>query len=144
MESGSAELTVSIYSPEKKLLEEPAVSVGLPGKKGNFTVLRGHANIVAELEAGIVRVQTGEREEIYVVDSGFAEVKQNEVIVLVEGATDPKDLDATKERAALDEALNRTTENQVQYAKKQHDIALRRVRARVAGRSQNSENREQR
>lgn len=132
MESGNAELTVSIYSPEKKLLEEPAVSVGLPGKKGNFTVLRGHANLVAELEAGIVHVQTGSRDELYVVDSGFAEVKNNQVIVLVEGATDPKDLDAAQERAALEEALSRATENPVQYAKKQHDISLRRVRARVA------------
>ena len=132
METAGAELTVSIYSPEKKLLEEPAVSVGLPGKKGSFTVLKGHANLVAELEAGVVHVQTGQRDEIYIVDSGFAEVKNNQVIVLVEGATEPKNLDAAKERAALDEALNRATENQVQYAKKQHDIALRRVRARVA------------
>ena len=132
MENEKAELTVSIYSPERKLLEEPAVSVGLPGRKGAFTVLRGHANLVAELEAGIVHVQTGNREELYVVDSGFAEVKNNKVIVLVEGATDPKDLNADKERAALEEALNRSTENQVQYAKKQHDISLRRVRARVA------------
>lgn len=132
METANEELTVSIYSPERMLLEEAAVSVGLPGKKGSFTVLRGHANLVAELEAGIVHVQTGSREELYVVDSGFAEVKNNKVIVLVEGATDPKDLNAEKERAALDEALNRTTENQVQYAKKQHDISLRRVRARVA------------
>lgn len=132
METANEELTVSIYSPEKKLLEESAISVGLPGKKGSFTVLRGHANLVAELEAGIVHVQTGSREELYVVDSGFAEVKNNKVIVLVEGATDPKDLNAEKERAALDEALNRATENQVQYAKKQHDISLRRVRARVA------------
>lgn len=132
MEAAGAELTVSIYSPEKKLLEEPAVSVGLPGKKGSFTVLKGHANLVAELEAGVVHVQTGERDEIYIVDSGFAEVKNNQVIVLVEGATEPKNLDAAKERAALDEALNRVTENPVQYAKKQHDIALRRVRARVA------------
>lgn len=132
MQQESAQLTVSIYSPERKLLEEPAVSVGLPGKKGAFTVLRGHANLVAELEAGVVHVQTGQREELYVVDSGFAEVKNNNVIVLVEGATDPKSLDAAKERAALDEALNRPTENAVQYAKKQHDISLRRVRARVA------------
>lgn len=132
MQEESAQLTVSIYSPERKLLEEPAVSVGLPGKKGAFTVLRGHANLVAELEAGVVHVQTGQREELYVVDSGFAEVKNNNVIVLVEGATDPKNLDAAKERAALEEALNRRTENAVQYAKKQHDISLRRVRARVA------------
>jgi len=132
MEAAGAELTVSIYSPEKKLLEEPAVSVGLPGKKGSFTVLKGHANLVAELEAGVVHVQTGSRDEIYIVDSGFAEVKNNQVIVLVEGATEPKNLDVAKERAALDEALNRVTENQVQYAKKQHDISLRRVRARVA------------
>ena len=108
------------------------MSVGLPGKKGSFTVLKGHANLVAELEAGVVHVQTGSRDEIYIVDSGFAEVKNNQVIVLVEGATEPKNLDVAKERAALDEALNRVTENQVQYAKKQHDISLRRVRARVA------------
>ncbi len=132
MENEKAELTVSIYSPEKKLLEEAAVSVGLPGQKGAFTVLRGHANLVAALEAGVVHVQTATREEIYVVDSGFAEVKANKVVVLVEGATDPKDLDAAKELAALDEALHRHTENSVQYAKKQHDISLRRVRARVA------------
>lgn len=132
MEAGKAELTVSIYSPERKLLEEPAVSVGLPGRKGAFTVLRGHANLVAELEAGVVHVQTGSRDEIYVVDSGFAEVKDNRVIVLVEGATEPDNLDPVKERAAFEEALNRETQNQVQYAKKQHDIALRRVRARVA------------
>ncbi len=132
MENAAAQLTVSIYSPEKKLLEEPAVSVGLPGKKGSFTVLRGHANLVAELEAGIVHVQTGEREELYVVDSGFAEIKGNQVIVLVEGATVPKELKADVEQAALQEALIRTTENAVQYAKKQHDILLRRVRARVA------------
>ncbi len=132
MENAAAQLTVSIYSPEKKLLEEPAVSVGLPGKKGSFTVLRGHANLVAELEAGIVHVQTGEREELYVVDSGFAEIKGNQVIVLVEGATVPKELKADVEQAALQEALIRTTENAVQYAKKQHDISLRRVRARVA------------
>lgn len=132
MQEESAQLTVSIYSPERKLLEEPAVSVGLPGKKGAFTVLRGHANLVAELEAGIVHVQTGQREELYVVDSGFAEVKNNKVIVLVEGATDPKNLNAAEELAALEEALNRQTENPVQYSKKQHDISLRRVRARVA------------
>lgn len=128
----AAQLTVSIYSPEKKLLESPAVSVGLPGKKGAFTVLKGHANLVAELEAGVVHVVTEGRDEIYVVDSGFAEVKNNQVIVLVEGATDPQSLDADKERAALEEALQRPVSNAVQYAKKQHDIALRRVRARVA------------
>ena len=132
MQEESAQLTVSIYSPERKLLEEPAVSVGLPGKKGAFTVLRGHANLVAELEAGVVHVQTGQREELYVVDSGFAEIKNNKVIVLVEGATDPKNLNAAEELAALEEALNRQTENPVQYSKKQHDISLRRVRARVA------------
>lgn len=132
MEAEKAELTVSIYSPEKKLLEEPAISVGLPGRKGAFTVLRDHANLVAALEAGVVHVRTATREEIYVVDSGFAEVKNNNVIVLVEGATDPKNLDAATERAALEEALNRRTHNSVQHIRKQHDVSLRRVRARVA------------
>ncbi len=132
MEETAAQLTVSIYSPEKKLLEEAAQSVGLPGKKGSFTVLKGHASLVAELEPGVVHVQTADRSEVFVVDSGFAEVKNNKVIVLVEGAVDPKMLDAKTERAALEEALSRETKNVVQAARKQQDIDLRRVRARIA------------
>ncbi|MCX7633851.1 MAG: ATP synthase F1 subunit epsilon [Turneriella sp.] len=129
-----AALKVSIYSPEKKLLEESAVSVGLPGKKGAFTVLKGHINLVAELEAGIVRVFTGTREELYVVDSGFVEVKNNEVIVLVEGALDPRSLNLAEERAALEEAIARKVTNPVEQARKQHDIALYRARMRAAER----------
>ena len=134
----TADLTVSIFSPEKKLLEEKAVSIGLPGKKGAFAVLRGHTNLVAELEAGIVHVVTsqssesGAREEIYVVDSGFAEIKNNEVIVLVEGAIDPSKLNLEEEKAGLEEALNRKVENAFQNDKRQHDIHLRRVRIRAA------------
>ncbi|MBV6494010.1 MAG: ATP synthase epsilon chain [Turneriella sp.] len=132
MTAAPQQLMVSIYSPEKMLREGEALSVGLPGKKGNFTVLKDHTNLVAELEAGVVKVQTGTAEEVYVVDSGFAEVEHNHVIVLVEGATLPEALDVARERAAFEEALNRKAENSVQYAKKQHDISLRRVRLRVA------------
>lgn len=125
-------LTVSIYSPEKKLLEEAAVSINLPGREGAFTVLKGHTPLVCELEAGVVTVQTDKATEYYVVDSGFAEIFNNKVIVLVEGALDPRNIKVAEEKARLAETLNTSALDNAANEKKLHDVSLIRARIRAA------------
>lgn len=125
-------LTVSIYSPEKKLLEEKAQSVGLPGKEGAFAVLKGHTPLVCELEAGVVTVNTDSGKEYYVVDSGFAEIYSDTVVVLVEGALDPREIKVEEERTKLTQALETEALSNSANEKKQHDISLLRARIRAA------------
>ena len=47
-------MKVVIVSPEKTLYEGEAEGVKLPGVKGRFEVLNGHAPIVSTLAAGTV------------------------------------------------------------------------------------------
>lgn len=76
-------MKVVIVSPEKTLYEGEAEGVKLPGVKGRFEVLNGHAPIVSTLAAGTVEC-VGASPCTFNVKGGFVEVAQNEVSVCVE------------------------------------------------------------
>jgi F-type H+-transporting ATPase subunit epsilon len=76
-------MQIEIISPETKLYSGEADSVFLPGSKGQFQVLKGHAPIMSNLEAGVVRVKTAKGEETFEVKGGVVEVNQDKIIVLV-------------------------------------------------------------
>lgn len=79
-------LNVVILTPEKELYSGSAKSVNVPGSKGRFQVLKGHAPIVSSLMEGTVTVTetSGEKKE-FVIEQGFIEVLRNDVSVLVTG-----------------------------------------------------------
>ena len=61
----------------------------LPGISGLFEVLDKHAPLVSALKAGRVKVLKDKSNHLafYDIRSGFVEVLNNKVTVLVEGAT---------------------------------------------------------
>jgi F-type H+-transporting ATPase subunit epsilon len=78
-------MNLIVLTPEKELFSGEINSVKVPGTKGQFEILKGHAPIVAALTNGIVRVldKTGQKTEIQ-IEKGFIEVLRNEVAVLVQ------------------------------------------------------------
>lgn len=76
-------MNIEIISPEEKLFEGEAVSVKLPGAKGQFQILNGHAPIISSLEEGNVVVQTSKGEENFKVSGGVVEVLNDKITVLV-------------------------------------------------------------
>ena len=76
-------LHVTIVSPEQTLFEGTVTSITVPGEKGRFEVLKGHAPIISSLGAGTIAC---EGDEPYSLDikSGFIEVAHNRVSVCVE------------------------------------------------------------
>ena len=80
-------LKVDIVTPQSVVFSGEAVSVNLPGSMSPFEVLINHAPIVSSLDNGIIKIISSDNREIYfAANSGFAEVKQNVVSVLVEQA----------------------------------------------------------
>jgi F-type H+-transporting ATPase subunit epsilon len=62
--------------------------VQLPGITGLFEVLDKHAPMVSALKKGQVKIlKDAKNAELYQIQSGFVEVLNNRVTVLVEGAT---------------------------------------------------------
>ncbi|MGZ5287395.1 MAG: ATP synthase F1 subunit epsilon [Flavisolibacter sp.] len=80
-------MTLEILTPEKKIFSGDVYGVQMPGISGSFEVLDKHAPLVSALKAGRVKVLRDKQHTTsYDIQSGFVEVLNNKVTVLVEGA----------------------------------------------------------
>jgi len=81
-------MTLEILTPEKKLYSGEVYGVQLPGISGLFEVLNQHAPLVSALKKGNLKILKDNKNNFqhYTIQSGFVEVLNNKVTVLVEGA----------------------------------------------------------
>src|ERR1700755_1594845 len=81
-------MNLEILTPERKLFSGDVYGVQLPGVTGLFEVLEKHAPLVSALKAGKLKVLKDKNNHLafYEIQSGFVEVINNRVTVLVEGA----------------------------------------------------------
>ena len=83
-------MNLEILTPERKLFSDDVYGVQLPGIDGLFEVLEKHAPLVSALKAGRVKVLKDKNNHLafFDIQSGFVEVLNNKVTVLVEGAVE--------------------------------------------------------
>jgi F-type H+-transporting ATPase subunit epsilon len=108
--SGKMALTVRVVAPDKTVWDADAEEVILPSTTGQLGILPGHAPLLSALDIGVMRVRTGKDWQPIAVMGGFAEIENNEVTVLVNGAESAANIDKEAARAAYSEAeanLNR-------------------------------------
>jgi F-type H+-transporting ATPase subunit epsilon len=82
-------MELEILTPVKKLFSDTVYGVQLPGIGGSFEVLDKHAPLVSALKAGNLKVlkdKSMKSVSSFTIQSGFVEVLNNKVTVLVEGA----------------------------------------------------------
>jgi len=77
-------MNVVVLSPEKELFSGEASRVKVPGKAGQFEILKNHAPLVSSLDEGKVYVFSTEGEQTFEIKQGFIEVLKNEVAILVQ------------------------------------------------------------
>ena len=82
-----------LVCPESKVESGEADSVLVPGYEGDFTVLVNHASYLSTLRPGMLKIFSSGNEIEYFVDSGFAEVSDQGLVVLAEKAIKKSDLD---------------------------------------------------
>jgi F-type H+-transporting ATPase subunit epsilon len=99
-------LHVVVVSPASQLYEGEAQWVTVPGADGQLGILPGHADLVAALGAGPLRIGLpGGQVTRYAVKGGFLKVGSNRVTVLVDRAVTESDVDAGVARQELDGTL---------------------------------------
>jgi F-type H+-transporting ATPase subunit epsilon len=82
-------MKIEILTPEKKLYSAEVYGVQLPGISGSFEILEKHSPIISALKSGTVKVLVDKTQTIkFKITGGFAEVLNNKITVLAEGATD--------------------------------------------------------
>ena len=79
--------TLEILTPNGQIFEGPVTSVTLPGEEGEFGVLAHHASLTTLLTSGVIDiVKEDKKQESVLINWGVAQVDEEKVVVLVEGA----------------------------------------------------------
>ncbi len=126
-------LTVRVIAPDKTVWDSKAEEIILPSTTGQLGILSGHAPLLTALDTGVMRVRPDKNWVAIALMGGFAEVENNVVTILVNGAERSDSIDLEKARTAYNQAQERF--NQVQNSenrqeKLQATQALKKARAR--------------
>jgi F-type H+-transporting ATPase subunit epsilon len=79
-------MNITVLTPDKEIFAGPITSVKVPGKDGQFQVLKNHAAIVSALTEGEVTIAKVDGSKMkFNIEKGFLEVLRNEVSLLVQG-----------------------------------------------------------
>lgn len=77
---------LEILTPEKKLFSGDIKLIKVPGSDGSFELMDKHAPIISSLTKGSIKlVNREDQPQFFEVTGGVLEMKDNRVIILVEG-----------------------------------------------------------
>ncbi len=77
-------MRIEIISPNGILYEGETSKASFPGLGGGFDVLPHHAPLVSALTKGTIRFEKAGKMEEQPIESGFVEVKDDELSVCIE------------------------------------------------------------
>lgn len=130
-------LTLEVATPTRLVVAEVVDEVVAPGIEGYFGVLPGHAPFLTTLGIGELMYRRGRDEFHLAVAGGFAEVRNDKVIVLVDTAERPTEIDrerAERARQRAEQRLAGRAQEEIDYARAACALARALTRLQVSGR----------
>ena len=133
-------LLLEIATPTRLLVSETVDEVVAPGIEGYFGVLPGHAPFLSTLGIGELTYRIGREEYHLALAGGFAEVRNDKVIILADAAERPEDVDRARAERSRERAerrlAGRSDEGEIDYTRALQALARALTRLLVAGRTQ--------
>lgn len=102
-------LEIKLVSPSALVATEKVLSATVPGLKGYMDIRPNHTSLLSQIATGIVTLKREGFERAYFVSGGFAQVKDNKLIVLADVADSEEDIDLQRAEASEKRALERLT-----------------------------------
>lgn len=102
-----SDLKVEIVTPQGIVFSDAAQSCTVPGAEGQFQVLKNHADMLAVLEVGKIRVNGKEGEKTLATSGGYIEIKKNYISIVVESAEFAEQIDIERAKSAQERAKER-------------------------------------
>ena len=128
-----SKLFLEVVTPARVVISREVDMVSAPGSQGEFGVLPGHVTFLTGILPGELRYTAGSEKDCLAVTSGFAEVSNNKVSVLVDAAEKASDIDVERAKRALERAKERLSKDrfnkEVDFLRA--EAALKRALARL-------------
>lgn len=124
-----------IFAADRVFYEGACVSLIVPTNHGQYGVQARHQNMIAALVPGQLSFrQEDGATRLAAVSAGMIKVENNDVLVLVDSAERPEDIDAIRARRKADEAreilLQKRSRREYQTAQATLARALNRLRVK--------------
>lgn len=75
-------MQLDILTPDKVLYSGEVTGVKVPGSMGSFEILNNHAPIVSTLDAGTIRINCADGEQLIPIKGGVVEMIDNKITIL--------------------------------------------------------------
>ena len=100
---------VHILAADRTFYEGPCLSLTIPVSDGELGILAHHASMIAAVVPGTLRWQAPDQPvQLAAVSPGMVKVEHNDVLVLVDSAEHPEEIDAARAQREADEAREAT------------------------------------
>lgn len=76
-------MNIEVLTPRKIELKEEADCVVLPTLAGEIAILPNHASLISVLKPGKIRIKNRDKENLFEIEGGVAEVSENSVVILL-------------------------------------------------------------
>lgn len=124
-----ATIALDVVTPNGSVFhEEDAEIVVLQTKQGELGVMAGHIPTVTPLKIGVLRVKINGKFEYLAVTEGFAEIRPEQITVLVQAGEFSEDIDSERAKAAKERAEKLLLESQDERVDRYRaELALQRA-----------------
>jgi F-type H+-transporting ATPase subunit epsilon len=132
-------LTLEVATPTRLAVADEVDEVVVPGREGYFGVLPGHAPFLTTLGIGELTYRKGRGEFHLAVGGGFAEVRNDKVIVLADIAERPDEINrerAEQAKGRAEQRLAGRAAEDIDYTRAMASLLRALTRISVAGRNQ--------
>jgi F-type H+-transporting ATPase subunit epsilon len=124
-------LNVRVITPDKVVWDANAEELILPSSTGQIGILTDHAPLLTALDIGVMRVKAETGWTSLVLMEGFAEVENNKVTILCNGAEEGGSIDLKTAQEELEKITLVVNEATTKKEKIEATIELRKAKARL-------------
>lgn len=129
-------LVVRVIAPDKTVWDDEAEEIILPSTTGQLGILGGHAPLLTALDTGVLRVRATDGNKDWTsiaLMGGFAEVEDDEVTILVNGAERGDSIDRQEAEKAYQKAQSESegVSGDDRQGVLKANTALKKARARL-------------
>jgi len=124
-------LNVRVITPDKVVWDADAVELVLPSSTGQIGILTDHAPLLTALDIGVMKLKSDAGWTSIVLMEGFAEVEENKVTILCNGAEEGSSIDLKTAQEELEKFTVLVDEATTKKEKIEATIELRQAKARL-------------
>jgi F-type H+-transporting ATPase subunit epsilon len=124
-------LNVRVITPDKVVYDASAEELILPSSTGQLGILTDHAPLLTALDIGVMRLKSNGSWASIVLMEGFAEVEDNKVTILSNGAEEGSNIDSKVAQTELEKITLLVDQATTKKEKIEATLELRKAKARL-------------